>query len=126
MNDFVSRVLSLYLGLPDVAARRPSRHDRQLAITLFQRGISLEQIEAAMLLAHLRRAARSTALPPIRSLHYFSPAIDEIVREPFSPSWLHYLRLKRAATSQAMRYLRQPLRRTSRSKILRIYVIANT
>lgn len=94
MNDFVSRVLSLYLGLPDVAARRPSRLDRQLAVTLYARGISLEQIEAAMLLAHLRRAARPTPLPPIRSLHYFVPAIDEVIREPLSPSWLDYLRRK--------------------------------
>jgi len=99
MNDFVSRVLSLYLGLPDVAARRPSRVDRQLAVTLFHRGISLEHIEAAMLLAHLRRAARSSPLPPIRSLHYFSPVIDEVIREPLSPSWLDYLRRRRVSTS---------------------------
>lgn len=98
MNDFVSRVLSLYLGLPDVAARRPSRPDRQLATTLFHRGISLDQIEAAMLLAHLRRAARSTPLPPIRSLHYFSPAIDEVIREPLCPSWLDYLRRQGVVT----------------------------
>lgn len=99
MNDFVEHVLSLYLGLPDVAARRPSRLDRQLAIALFHRGISLEQIEAAMLLAHLRRAARPTPLPPIRSLHYFRPVIDEVTCEPLSPSWLDYLRNKRATTS---------------------------
>ncbi len=92
MNDFVSRVLSLYLGLPHVAARRPSRLDRQLALTLYHRGLSLEHIEAAMLLAHLRRAARLTPLPPIRSLHYFVPVIDELSREPIDPCWLDYLR----------------------------------
>lgn len=94
MNDFVSRVLSLYLGLPHVAARRASRLDRELACTLFRRGITLDQIEAAMLLAHLRRAARPTPLPPIRSLHYFAPIIDEVSREPLPPSWLDYLRRK--------------------------------
>jgi hypothetical protein len=94
MTDFVSRVLALYLGLPDVAARRASRIDRNLAATLFQRGITLEQIEAAMLLAHLRRAGRSTPLAPIRSLHYFIPVIDEITLIPLDPSWLHYLRHK--------------------------------
>lgn len=92
MNEFVSRVLSLYLGLPDVAARRASRLDRELAGTLFHRGLSLDQIEAAMLLAQLRRSARPTPLPPIRSLHYFIPVIDEVTREPLSPSWLDYLR----------------------------------
>lgn len=97
MIEFVSRVLSLYLWLPDVAARRASRIDRDLAATLFYRGITLEQIEAAMLLAHLRRATHSSPLPPIRSLHYFIPVIDEVTREPFSPSWLDYLRLKSTA-----------------------------
>ena len=94
MTEFVSSVLALYLGLPDVAARRASPIDRNLAATLFQRGISLEQIETAMLVARLRRAARSTPLPPIRSLHYFIPVIDEVTSESFSPDWLAYLRRK--------------------------------
>ena len=97
-NDFVSRVLSLYLGLPDVAACRPSRLDRQLALALYCRGISLEQIETALLLAHLRRAGRATPLPPIRSLHYFVPAIDEVLSEPLDPTWLDYLRRKSQQT----------------------------
>lgn len=94
MTEFVSRVLALYLGLPGVAARRSSRIDRNLAATLFHRGITIEQIEAALLLAHLRRSARSSPLPPIRSLHYFIPVIDEITSEPLSPEWLAYLRRK--------------------------------
>lgn len=94
MTEFVSRVLALYLGLPDVAAQRASRLDRNLAATLFQRGITLEQIEAALLLAHLRRANLSTPRPPIRSLYYFIPVIDEITSLPFSPDWLAYLRRK--------------------------------
>ena len=77
-----------------MAARLPSRLDRQLALTLYSRGVSLDQIEAAMLLAHLRRAARPTPLPPIRSLHYFLPAIDEVSRDPIDPLWLDYLRHK--------------------------------
>lgn len=95
MNDFVSRVLSLYLGLPDVAARRASRLDRELAAALFRRGITLDQVEAGMLLAHQRRALRQTPLPPIRSLHYFVPVIDEIVSQPLDLSWLDYLRRSR-------------------------------
>jgi hypothetical protein len=96
MTEFVSRVLALYLGLPDVAARRPSRVDRNLAAALFHRGISFEQIEAAMLLAHLRRAGRATPLPPIRSLHYFIPILHEITSDPLCPEWLDYLRRKSA------------------------------
>ncbi|MHB9020031.1 MAG: hypothetical protein ACYC3G_04180 [Minisyncoccota bacterium] len=96
MNDFVDRILSLYLGLPDVAAHRASRLDRELAAALFRRGITLDQIEAAMLLAHQRRALRDPPLPPIRSLHYFAPVIDEIASQPLDPSWLAYLRRTRA------------------------------
>ena len=97
MTDFVSRVLSLYLGLPDVAARRASRLDRELAHALYDRGLSLELIEAAMLLAHLRRAARPAPLPPIRSLHYFIPVFHELSGQTIDPSWLDYLRLKHHA-----------------------------
>jgi len=92
MKDFVAGVLSLYLGLPDVAARRASRLDRDLAAALFRRGITLDQVEAGMLLAHQRRALRETHLPPIRSLHYFAPVIDEIASQPLDLSWLDYLR----------------------------------
>jgi len=94
MNEFVSRVLSLYVGLPCVAARRPSRRDRDLAATFFHQGILLDHIEAAMLLAHLRRADSPSTLSPIRSLHYFIQVIDEVTHEPFSPYWLDYLRRK--------------------------------
>lgn len=96
MNAFVSAVLSLYLGLPDVAARRASRRDRELAITLFHCGTTLEQIEAAMLVAHFRRVACDPPLQPVRSLHYFIPVIDEILSEPLDPDWLNYLRHKSA------------------------------
>lgn len=92
MKRFVAAVLSLYLGLPDVAARRASRLDRELATILFRRGITLEQVEAALLVAHLRRAMRPNPLPPVRSLHYFLGVIDEITGQPLDPAWLDYLR----------------------------------
>ena len=94
MNTVVDLVIELYLGLPDVAARRASRLDRQLAAELLSRGVNLEQIEAALLLAHLRRAARSKPLPPIRSLHYFLPVVDEITAQPLDPNWLNHLRAR--------------------------------
>jgi hypothetical protein len=95
MKDFVDRILSLYLELPDVAARRASRLDRDLAAALFHRGITLDQVEAALLVAHQRRALREPPLPPIRSLHYFAPVIDEIASQPLDRSWLDYLRRTR-------------------------------
>lgn len=80
-NTFVRTVLDLYLGLPHSGARRPSPHDRRLAEQLFDRRVPLELIQAALILAILRRSTRSTAppLPPVRSLHYFLPLINELV-----------------------------------------------
>lgn len=81
-HDFVRAVLDLYLGLPHSAARRPSRNDRRLAEQLFDRGIALHVIRAAMLLALARRSQRDHDAPPltpIRSLYYFTPVIDELL-----------------------------------------------
>jgi len=92
-NNFVRAVLDLYLGLPHSAARRPSTHDRRLAGQLFDRCVPLELIQAALLLAILRRSARATALPlpAIRSLHYFLPIIDELLASPPDPDYLRYI-----------------------------------
>lgn len=93
---FVAAVLNLYLDLPDTPLRYNSS-DQQLAQLLHQQKVPLPLIEAAFLLASLRRLSRPSGLPPlprIRSLAYFQPVIDELLQEPFSESYLHYLRLK--------------------------------
>jgi len=100
-QHFVRAVLDLYLGLPLSAARRPSRNDRRLAEQLFDRAVPFELIEAALLLATLRRSARANDAPPllpVRSLHYFLPVIDELLASPPHPHYLRYLR-HRLATS---------------------------
>jgi hypothetical protein len=56
-------------------------------------------VEAAFLLASLRRAARRPAaipLGPIRSLHYFLPVIEELLRTPLhhGDAYLAHLRSK--------------------------------
>ena len=93
-TTFVRAVLDLYLGLPHSAARRPSRNDRRLAEQLFDRRVPLDLIHAALLLATLRRSARpldAPSLPPIRSLHYFLPVIDELLASPPDPGYLPHL-----------------------------------
>lgn len=93
---FVAAVLNLYLDLPDTPIRYNSS-DQHLAQLLHQQQVPLPLIEAAFLLASLRRFSRPSGLPPlprIRSLAYFQPVIDELLQEPFSESYLHYLRLK--------------------------------
>ena len=92
--NFVRAVLDLFLQLPLSAARRPSRNDRSLAGQLFDRRVPFELIQAALLLATLRRSTRppeAPLLPPIRSLHYFVPVIDELLASPPDPDYVRYL-----------------------------------
>jgi hypothetical protein len=96
-DDYLRHLLALYCGLPHTAARRPFPPDRRIAEQLFDRGISLEIIETAFLIASARRIYRepqATPLPPIRSLAYFLPVIDEVLRQPPDPDYVSYLRLK--------------------------------
>jgi len=91
---FVRAVLDLYLGLPHSAARRPSRNDRRLAERLFDRGVALQIIRAAMLLALARRCQRPTSAPPltpIRSLYYFTPVIDELLDTAPDPTFIDHI-----------------------------------
>ena len=100
-NDFetyLQTLLDLYLRLPDTPCR-VSRHDRRLVQQLWERRIPLTTVEAAFLLASLRRAARppdAIPLGPIRSLHYFLPVIEELRRTPLhhGDAYLAYLRSK--------------------------------
>ena len=76
---------------------RTTLYDQQRAAELQLRGVSLDLIEAALLLGSLRRLLRSPgALPlsPIRSLAYFQPVIDELLACPLSDSYVGYLRSK--------------------------------
>lgn len=93
-TTFVRVVLDLYLGLPDTAARRPSRNDRQLAGQLFDRGVAIEFVSAAMLLASARRSLRTNTTPPlpaVRSLHYFLSVIDELIASKPTPDYLRHV-----------------------------------
>ena len=67
----------MYVGLPETP-NRPRPLDRKLAQELFERGIEVSIVEAALLLASVRRLARDSSAPklsPVRSLHYFLPVI---------------------------------------------------
>ena len=94
--DYITAVLSLYLGLPETPLRA-SAQDRRHARQLYDRGVSLRVIESAFLLASLRRLVRPPDLPPlsaIRSLAYFQPVIEELLANPAPDNYLEYLRLK--------------------------------
>ena len=95
-EEYVRRVLDAYRQTPGTAGtvRRP---DRMLAAQLFQRGVSVQMIENALVLAAARRMMRPAEAPPlntIRSLAYFLPVIDEVRQLRVSPEYFKYLRHK--------------------------------
>jgi hypothetical protein len=78
--------------------------DRRLAATLWERGVSLEVIETAFLLATTRRNARpgdQPPLPPVRSLHYFLPIIDEVGAMPDPAVYARHLSATLGLRSEA-------------------------
>ena len=93
---YVSAVLTLYVDLPDTPLRASVLDQRQ-SRTWFDRGVPLEVVETALLLACLRRRTRPTDVPPlprVRSLAYFQPVIEELREHPVVTGYLQYLRLK--------------------------------
>ena len=93
---YVAAVLTLYVDLPDTPLRASVPDQRQARIW-FDRGVPLEVVETALLLACLRRTVRPTDVPPlprIRSLAYFQPVIEELREHPVAGGYLQYLRLK--------------------------------
>jgi hypothetical protein len=92
---YAKTVLERYRTLPGTL-RRTLRQDRNLALRLYDRGVPLQKIEDAFVLALARRTFRSGSEPiePIRSLHYFLPVIHELDLEPPLPEYLTYLKHK--------------------------------
>jgi hypothetical protein len=95
-EDYVRQVLEAYRNTPGTSGhvRRP---DRLLAIELFQRGVPLEKIEKALVLAAVRRMIRPAEAPPlalVRSLAYFLPVIEEVLEMKVSEEYFLYLRQK--------------------------------
>jgi hypothetical protein len=103
-RDYVRRLLDAYRLTPGTcgAVRRP---DRVLAAQLHQRGVSLEAVENALVLAAARRLLRPAGAAPlgtIRSLAYFSPVIEEVLQLQVSQEYFQHLRhkLQRAASAR--------------------------
>jgi hypothetical protein len=102
---YVAAVLTQYADLPDTPLR-PSLTDQALARKLHSEAVPLSLVESALLLATLRRQARSSDLPPlpkIRSFAYFLPVVAELQQQPLPDGYLDYLRLKLNRLSQPAR-----------------------
>ena len=100
-RDYVRRLLDAYRATPGTcgAVRRP---DRLLAAQMHQRGVPLEAVENAFVLAAARRLIRPGGAAPlgtIRSLAYFSPVIEEVLQLQVGQEYFQHLRhkLQRAA-----------------------------
>jgi hypothetical protein len=81
---------------------RASVPDQRQARLWFDRGVPLEVVETALLLACLRRTVRPADVPPlprIRSLAYFQPVMEELLEHPVPGGYLQYLRLKLRGTA---------------------------
>jgi hypothetical protein len=94
--NYVEKIINLYLSLPETPLRS-SQDDIRLAHDLCRRKTPVAIVEAALLLATVRRLYCDPALPklaPIRSLHYFLPVIEEIIASPPPSNYLSYLRYK--------------------------------
>ncbi len=91
---YLEAVLGVYSSLPGTP-ERPSRRDRLLARELCRRGVPLRVVRDALILAAARRTIRSgPALPQVRTLYYFLPAIDEVLEHPLDPGYVAYLAAK--------------------------------
>jgi len=83
-RQYVKAIFELYVQIPGVLGR-VRRADRQLARQFFEQRIPLYAIRNAFIVGAARRVqhnAFSTPLPPIRSLHYFTNLIREMLERP--------------------------------------------
>jgi hypothetical protein len=92
--EYVQRVLNAYRTTPGTCGvvRKP---DRAFALALFARGVPLDAVEKAFLLAASRRIVRPPDAPPlgmIRSLAFFGPVIEEVLASSVGPDYYRYLR----------------------------------
>jgi hypothetical protein len=103
-RDYVRRLLDAYRVTPGTcgAVRGP---DRELAAQLHQRGVPIETVENAFVLAAARRLIRPAGAAPlgtIRSLAYFSPVIEEVLQLQVGQEYFQHLRnrLQRSASTR--------------------------
>jgi len=95
-RDYVRRLLEAYRATPGTSGA-VCRADRVLAAQLHERGVPLEAVENAFVLAAARRMVRPAGAAPlgtIRSLAYFSPVIEEVLQLKVGQEYFQYLRYK--------------------------------
>lgn len=92
-NEYVDRVLRAYRNTPTTMGT-VRQADRVVAVELHARGVAVRVVENALILAAARRLMRAPGappLPPVRSLAYFLPVIEEVMGMRVSPQYFEYL-----------------------------------
>jgi hypothetical protein len=95
-REYVRAVLAAYVELADTPDR-PRPADRALAAQFYDREIPLELVRDALILAYARRTLRAPDAPllaPVRSLYYFLPVIEELLKKPLPNMYIDYLKAK--------------------------------
>jgi hypothetical protein len=95
-HEYVERVLRAYRQTPTTMGT-VRQADRLVAVELQTRGVSLQVVQNAFILAAARRLMRAPGAPPltpIRSLAYFLPVIEEVMEMRVSPNYYLYLEHK--------------------------------
>ena len=95
-GDYVKAVRDLFLGLGCTSGRFGPPEEGQTR-HLEKRGISLQELEDAMIVGACRKYVSwlsNGPSDPIASLHYFESLIDEIRERPFPPGYRNYLRME--------------------------------
>ena len=98
-DGYVRKLLEAYRTTPGTTGSI-RRSDRVLAEQLHQRGVPLQVVEDALVLAVARRLMHSPEAPPlgtIRSLAYFVPVIEEVLEGSVGQEYFNYLRYRLAS-----------------------------
>jgi hypothetical protein len=94
--DYLDSVINLYIQLPDTPVK-PSQNDRRTAASFLAQRIPIPTIQAALLLASVRRLARpddAQPLPKVQSLAYFAPVVRELSLTTLPDGYIEYLKSK--------------------------------
>lgn len=100
--EFLDKVRRLFLAPPCVQASF-SAADEKLALDLYRRGISMEQITRAILLGCARKYVamlNAGTRTPITSLQYFADIVEEVKESAIPESYWEPLRSKTARMEQ--------------------------
>ena len=95
-SQYVSAVLEAYRNTPGTLGHVRAS-DRKLARHFFDERVPLDVVRAALALAALRRDCRADdadPLEPVRSLHYFKPVIEEVIKLPADSAYFKYIELR--------------------------------